>query len=158
MQPFRAMKIGVPALLVAACGGGAAVKIDPQAVPTGSRWNATVATPANLRGALQVTGSGWMGRNPETGETQAEITIQNAAPGGVHPWHVHRGQCGNDQGIFGPADAYEPLTVSGSGRATQTVTLPVQIPRNGSFFLNVHASPDNMSTIIACGNLAPPSR
>jgi hypothetical protein len=76
----------------------------------------------------------------------------------MHPWHVHRGQCGSDQGVFGPADAYNPLKVDGDGRATATANLPVQLPRTGSFFINVHASAKNMSTIVACGNLAPPAR
>jgi len=90
--------------------------------------------------------------------TRAHVEISNAVPGGKHPWHVHRGQCGTDQGIFGPADAYPPLKVEGNGRASATATLPVGFPESGEFFVNVHASANNMSTIVGCGNLAPPAR
>jgi hypothetical protein len=32
------------------------------------------------------------------------------------------------------------------------------LPKEGAFFVNVHASAANMNTIVACGNLAPPAR
>jgi hypothetical protein len=100
-----------------------------------------------------------MGPNEKNADrTQAQATISNAVPGGEHPWHVHRGRCGSDQGIFGPADAYKPLKVSGDGRASSTAELSVPTPRTGEFFVNVHASARNMGTIVACGNLAPPAR
>ncbi|HEU5303724.1 MAG TPA: hypothetical protein VFU40_03685, partial [Gemmatimonadales bacterium] len=69
-----------------------------------------------------------------------------------------RGQCGSDQGIFGPADAYKPLKVGGNGRVTTEAVLPLPAPRTGDFFVNIHASARNMGTIVACGNLAPPAR
>ncbi len=76
----------------------------------------------------------------------------------MHPWHVHRGQCGQDQGILGPADAYEPLKVSGGGKAEAEAQLPFPTPTAGSYFVNIHASAANMGTVLACGNLAPPLR
>ena len=139
--------------------GGRGVHIDSDAQPVASRWNATLSTPAGLSGALQVTGTGWMGiREKDSSETEAYVSIQNAAPGGRHPWHVHLGQCGSDQGILGPADAYPPLKVGGNGKADATAKLPMPVPTTGQYFINVHASPTNMGTIVACGNLAPPSR
>ena len=145
--------------LLASCGGRQPVEINPNSLSVAGRWNGTLSTPAQLAGALQIRGQGWMGsdeKNPD--QTRAGVAISNAAPGGVHPWHVHRGQCGTDQGIFGPADAYKPLKVEGNGQASAEAQLPVPLPRSGSFFVNVHASSKNMGTIIACGNLAPPSR
>ncbi|HJR17456.1 MAG TPA: hypothetical protein VJ808_11430 [Gemmatimonadales bacterium] len=147
------------ALLVISCGGRQAVEIDPNTVPVQNRWNGTVASPPELGGIVAIRGSGWMGPHEEdTGRTQAQVSISNAVPGGEHPWHVHRGRCGSDQGIFGPADAYKPLKVGGNGRASSTAELPVPSPRTGQFFINIHASARNMATIVACGNLAPPSR
>jgi hypothetical protein len=94
----------------------------------------------------------------DTAKTRAFVTIQNAVPGGEHPWHVHLGQCGSDRGIFGAAGAYEPLRVGSDGQAQETAVLSVPPPEAGQYFINVHASRNNMQTIIACGNLAPPSR
>jgi hypothetical protein len=147
-------------LTLAAAGcGGKKVEIDPETAVVGTRWNATLATPAQLTGAVQVKGTGWMGEEKgDTNKTRAFVSIQNAVPGGEHPWHVHMGQCGNDRGIVGAADAYEPLRVGSSGQAQEMAELQVPVPRSGQYFINVHASRNNMGTIVACGNLAPPSR
>ncbi len=141
------------------CGGRQPVEINPDAQSVATRWNGTLSAPRELAGVSDIRGTGWMAADREDeGRTQAHVDISNAVPRGRHPWHVHRGQCGSDQGILGPADAYKPLEVEGNGRATETAVLPISVPRSGSFFINVHASARNMSTIIACGNLAPPAR
>jgi hypothetical protein len=157
------MRSVVPAALLTAATlagcGGHAVKIDPSAQPVGNRWNAVLATPAGLAGAIQVHGTGWLARNPkDTALSKAHVEITNASPGGLHPWHIHRGQCGNDMGVLGPADAYKPLKVGGDGQAKADATLPLPMPVSGNYFINIHASAQNMNTIVACGNLAPPAR
>ena len=58
------MRSVVPAALItvatlAGCGGHA-VKIESKAQPVGNRWNAALATPAGLAGAIQVHGTGWL--------------------------------------------------------------------------------------------------
>ena len=142
-----------------ACGGRAPVQLDPNAQAATPRWNATLQTPAELTGVAQVQGSGWMAAaSPrDSARTQAHVEISNAAPGGRHPWHVHRGRCGNDLGILGPPDAYAPLDVGSDGKASCTTTLALAAPTSGEYFVNVHASPSNMKTIVVCGNLAPPA-
>jgi hypothetical protein len=148
----------IAAATLAACGGHA-VKIDPKAQPVSSRWNAVLATPAGLAGAIQVRGTGWLAPDPkDSSKSKAYVEITNAAPGGVHPWHVHRGQCGNDMGVLGPADAYKALKVGGNGEAKADADLPIPMPTVGDYFINVHASAQNMGVIVACGNLAPPAR
>jgi hypothetical protein len=149
----------VSVLALVSCGGRQPVEINPNTQSVATGWNGTLSTPSQLAGALQIRGQAWMASDEKnTDQTRAQVEIANAAPGGVHPWHVHRGQCGSDQGILGPADAYEPLEVDGEGRARASAELPMALPRSGSFFVNVHASSRNMGTIVACGNLAPPSR
>jgi len=147
-------------LALAATGcGGKKVEIDPATAVVGTRWNATLATPAQLIGAVQVKGTGWMGEEKgDTNKTRAFVSIQNAVPGGEHPWHVHMGQCGSNGQILGQADAYNPLQVGGDGKASATAELALALPRTGQYHINVHASRNNMGTIIACGNLAPPIR
>jgi hypothetical protein len=157
MRP--AVVAGLAAVAITAGCGGHAVQINNKAQPVGSRWNAVLSTPAGLAGAIQVRGEGWMQRaEKDTSQTVAHVEITNAAPGGQHPWHVHRGQCGTDLGILGPPEAYHVLKVGGDGKAKEDATLPVPLPAAGQYFINVHASAQNMSTIVACGNLAPPIR
>ena len=144
-------------LLLASCGGRAA-SINTDELGIGDRWNATLATPAELIGAVQVTGTGWMASADNEARTRAGATLANATPGGEHPWHVHVGRCGSNGSIVGDASAYRPLKVGGNGRAEAAATLNLPLPRSGEFYINVHASASNLGTIIACGNLAPPSR
>jgi len=152
---FTALGLG----LLVACGGNKPVEINPDAQTMATRWNAVLSTPAELAGVTDIRGEGWAARDPkDESKTQAHVSISNAVPKAVHPWHVHRGECGSDQGIAGPADAYPALKVDGDGRAQATAELAVTMPRSGRYFINVHASPSNMSKIVACGNLAPPAR
>lgn len=159
MKAHTAASLILVALSASSCGGRQAVEINPNTVPVASRWNGRLTTPPELAGIVDIRGSAWMGpeeKNPD--RTRAHVDIANAVPGGVHPWHVHRGRCGADQGIFGPADAYKALKVGGGGRASSEAELPGPTPKTGEFFVNIHASAGNMRTIVACGNLAPPSR
>lgn len=156
MRASIATALGFSVLALLACGGHRAVEINPSE-QVATRWNATLATPAALAGATQVRGTAWMGANrTDSAQTEASVSIANAAPGGVHPWHVHIGRCGADQGILGAPQAYEPLRVDDEGRAQARAELAMPAPISGQYFVNVHASAENMKTIIACGNLAPP--
>ena len=160
MKAQRVAALIVPLLALGACNpfrSKPAVEISTGDVALGSRWSASLTTPSNLAGALALRGTAWMAPGRNGGSTRAYVSVSNAPPGGVYPWHVHRGQCGNDEGVLGPADAYKPLRIDGDGKAAADVSIPVETPTSGDYFVNVHASPDNMGTIVACGNLAPPA-
>jgi len=159
MKAHIAAGLMLSALASASCGGRQAVEIDPSTQPVPNRWNGTLSSPPELAGVSSIRGNAWMAADPKNADrTEAQVSIANAVPGGKHPWYVHRGRCGSDQGIFGPADSYEPLEVKGDGRASSTAELSVAPARSGDFHVSVHASARNMATIIACGNMAPPAR
>ena len=159
MKAPTAASLILVAIAASSCGGRKAVEIDPNTVPVANRWNGTLASPPELGGVVEIRGSAWMGPDEKNAQrSQARAEIANAVPGGVHPWHVHRGRCGADQGIFGPAEAYKPIKVGNGGRGSSEAELPLATPKTGEFFVNIHASAQNMRTIIACGNLAPPAR
>lgn len=122
-----------------------------------TRWHATLASPHSLAGAVQMSGEATMAPAPD-GRTTVTLALANATAGGLHPWQVRRGQCGADQGPLGAAAAYAPLRVGGDGRATASATLPVATPADGPYFVSVQASSGNPGTVVACGNLAPPTR
>jgi hypothetical protein len=132
-------------------------EIKVQDIPVGERWNATLATPSGLAGAVQIHGTGYIARDP-SGSSKAVIHVSNATAGGVHPWMVRVGLCGTENPAFGDLSAYPLLRISKDGTAQAGALLSVPFPTSGSYSLEVRASPTNMATVIACGNLAPPTQ
>ena len=134
------------------------VQVSTRDANANARWSGTLASPASLVGAVQMHGSAAMTPGSNGGNTNVSIDLSNASPGGVHPWQLRHGQCGQDSGVFGMADAYKSLTVDAQGRASSSVTVPLVMPTEGRFYVSVAASAANPETIVACGNLAAPSR
>jgi hypothetical protein len=130
-------------------------RLDPTSAEQRNEWKASLFTPSALAGAMQVRGTAQWSRTGDTAST-VNVTISNATAGGVHPWHVHRGRCGENGPIVGSAAAYSPLSVDNQGNASASAQLDMTLPQSGDYYVNVHASSANLGTIISCGNLAPP--
>jgi hypothetical protein len=147
--------IGAAALLVAAaCSQVPKVEVDPD----NARVDVDVEPPGQMetwRGTLSpVGGSGVSGtamaREMESA-THAMVNIQGAPSGGVHPWHIHEGRCGDANApIVGPASAYPPLNVGANGTASAQAHVPVVLNEATPYIVNVHASPTDL-TVVACG-------
>ncbi len=147
----------------AACGAfhnSQAVSVNTQDAMLNSRWHANLASPSTLAGAVQMNGSASLAPSPDSSSTRITLNLANASPGGLHPWAVHYGQCGEgmDGGVFGAGDAYEPLKVDSDGHAAGTTMVTMQTPKTGRYFAVVYASVANPDMVIACGNLAPPTQ
>ncbi|MDQ2667603.1 MAG: hypothetical protein M3Z05_16525 [Gemmatimonadota bacterium] len=121
---------------------------------TRNNWTATLATPSTLAGAVQLHGTAsWM---RDGNDSKVMVSISNATPGGRHPWHVHSGRCGSNGPIVGNPGAYKALEVNGDGNASESASLSIPLPYMNDYYVNIHAAANNMGTIVACGNLAPP--
>lgn len=158
-------RIVVPVLLLASAGCGAfgsggAVELGTAGAAAGSQWNATLSSPATLAGVVQMTGTATMAPSPDSASTIITVNLANASPGGIHPWEIRSGECGaaSRSTTFGSNDAYEPLEVDSDGRAESTVRIDSRIPTTGRYSAAVRASAANDRTIVACGNLAAPTR
>ena len=88
-----------------------------------------------------------------SGETNVTITLRNATPGGVHPWHLHDGACGAGGGIVGAPGSYTPLVIGNDGTASATAKIMGALSEAKQYSVNVHKSPSEMSTYVACGNI-----
>lgn len=152
----------VPTLVLAASlVASGCVQRSIEEVDTGTievmSWRASLTRPEtldSLDAPMNIVGSVAVRPAANPSETQATVMLSNATPNATHPWHIHAGTCGSDGGIVGPATAYRPLTVGPDGRAEVTITLPFSTPTQGEYFVNVHKSPTELGTIIACGSLA----
>jgi hypothetical protein len=160
MYTHRFALLAVSALALTACNPfrhETAVQVSTKDENLNSRWHANLATPAELAGAVQMNGSASMAPATKTGNTTVVLDIANATPGGLHPWQLHRGQCGADEGVFGEADLYRAAKVDNDGHATSSANVPISTPTTGSYFVIVRASAANNAMTVACGNLAPPT-
>ncbi len=159
---------GIGAALVlgslVACGGDKGSAVDTTASsamaasadsaammsPTApGRWTATLASMAGTN----VTGTASVMAGSSAGTTSTEITISGAPPNGEHPWHIHSGTCATGGPVVGPATDYTPIKADASGNGTSTGTVNIATPASGDFHVNVHMSPSDMKTIVACGDL-----
>ena len=163
MSTLRLLAPALAVLAATACNPfhrEQAVELSAVDAALNSRWHANLASPGGLAGAVQMSGAASMAPDSDGSQTVVTLDLANASPGGLHPWGLHSGHCGvgTDRGVFGPTDAYEAVEVDGDGRATGTAIIARQIPRTGDYFVVVHASTANSRTIVACGNLASPTR
>ena len=155
----RMIIIGMAALTVGGCNPfrSPAVEMSAADVNLNTRWNGTFASPSNLAGVVQMSGSATMAPAGER-TTHVRVNLANATPGGEHPWGLHRGQCDYDGGLVGERSAYLPVKVEGDGRAHASANVDLSTPNSGTFAVRVMASAANAHTIVACANLAPPSK
>lgn len=163
MSKNRFLTIVLCAFFSTACNPfhkGQAVDVSPGDATLNSTWHANLASPASLAGAVQMNGSASMAPDPDNTHTVIDISLANASPGGLHPWEAHQGQCspGSDFGVIGSSDAYEQMKVDSDGSAMGKATIPMRTPRSGSYFVVVYASEANSRMVVACGNLAAPTR
>jgi hypothetical protein len=142
-------------VLVALAGVVVGIAAATMAVTT---WRATLEPPGGV--TPPATGAeslavGGVATVIDSGQQKVRATIHvtNAKPGTVHPWHVHKGTCGKDEGIVGPASKYVPIRIGADGEGEVSETLPITLSPSGHYMVNVHASPSDLKTILACGVL-----
>ncbi|MES3035364.1 MAG: hypothetical protein V4813_15300 [Gemmatimonadota bacterium] len=127
----------------------APVSADSTAATMNMKWTTTLEP----RGGTNVRGTASVSAGASQGTTTAEVAINGAPKDGTHPWHVHAGTCAASGAIVGPAADYPALKADSSGTATATATVNVAPPTSGDYHVNVHLSPTEMGTIVACGDL-----
>ena len=79
------------------------------------------------------------------------VTVKTVhATSGTQPVHIHKGTCAN----LNPAPAY-PLTNLVNGMSTTTIhNLKMSTLVASPYAVNVHYSPNKVSTYVACGDIA----
>jgi Cu/Zn superoxide dismutase len=137
---MRCFPVLLGVLLVAGCD-----VIDNDDDP---RWQATLESRTGFEG---VGGTAFV-TTTATAST-ATVNLTGATAGGIHPWHIHTGTCASGGPILGDATAYAALQPASNGQDARTATIDVVLQTTQSYFINVHASPQDLGTIVACGDL-----
>lgn len=85
--------------------------------------------------------------------TRVDIDVRGAASNSMLPWHLHEGACGSGGAIVGDPAAYPPLAVDLDGTASSEADLAMALTPGADYHLNVHKSPSELETIVACGEV-----
>ena len=97
----------------------------------------------------EVGGSGESGTATLTdngdGTTTVEIQLEGAPTDVAQPAHIHEGDCGSGGDIVYPLENVE------NGMSTSTVEASLDELVSGDFYVNVHMSPEDIATTVACG-------
>jgi hypothetical protein len=88
------------------------------------------------------------------GKTTISVTAEGLAPYAPYPWHLHDGTCETGGPVVGDASAYTPLNAGADGKAQATATIAMKLNEAQKYHVNIHRSPMDLATIIACGNVA----
>lgn len=153
---MRIATLAVALLLTAGCTKQVKVETDPKTLRTDVDVQKP-GVPEGWKGTLSaVGGSGVTGTATGTTAndmTNVTVSITGGKAGDTLPWHIHDGKCG-DAGppIVGDVAAYPPLVVGADGTATGSATVNVKLNEARNYIVNVHASPTNLATIVACGD------
>ena len=140
------------AICLAACGPSTSIGSAPAPI-TASRASAQWMAMLSPVGASTVRGTAMV--HSMSDRQTVEIQITGGTPSGSHPWHIHTGTCADGMTpIVGSPQLYTPLGAGTDGSASLTADLPITISASQRYHVNVHASPVDMGTIVACGDLA----
>lgn len=91
--------------------------------------------------------SGTVTLTPMENQTKVTINLTGAPEGGVHPAHIHKGTCDN----LG-APTY-PLNDIRNGTSETTIDATVEAITSEAHAVNVHKSPEELSSYVACGEI-----
>ena len=153
---MRVATLAVALLLTAACSrtvkvetapGAGKVDVDVQPPGAAQGWKGTLSPVGTSSVSGTATGT--------TGNDMTDVTVNitGAQAGATLPWHIHEGTCSDANApIVGSPAAYPALTVGADGRATAKAHLTVKLNEAKNYVINVHASPTNLGTIVACGD------
>jgi hypothetical protein len=156
---MRSLALVLAACVVAGSTGCLRVQRDPATgnadvdvenpLKSGESWKGTITGRSNWTGA-----SGTATARVEGDNTLATLLLTGLPQGGPYPWHVHDGTCATGGPIVGDASAYPPLMVGADGRTEANARLVnLKLNEAKKYHVNVHRSPSDLATIIACGEL-----
>lgn len=83
------------------------------------------------------------------GDGETTIIIEVTGAVGDHPAHIYEGACGD----LADTPLYALQNVDDSGYSETTIAVDLDTLLAGSYAVNIHASPANLATNVACGDV-----
>jgi hypothetical protein len=135
-----------------------AVRLHRDGATMPSQWNAVLAPRAERGGATPLTGAVAATPGLDGTSTYVHVSLASAAPGAAYPWQLREGPCGGRGAVVGAAGAYGTLGVNDQGRAAAAATVPLRLAPGARYHVRLGASAADPATVVACGDLTPPTR
>jgi hypothetical protein len=142
----------VPALTLAACGGGGNGDDNGASPGSAASPNGAVSSDEVMVDLAEVDGSGESGTATLTAmgdQTRVVLELRNTTTDS-QPAHIHEGSCGP---TLNPEPLHGLLSVR-QGRSETIVNRPLSELTAGGLAINVHESAAELETYVACGNLS----
>jgi hypothetical protein len=79
-----------------------------------------------------------------------KMTLSGAPEGVAQPAHIHKGTCAN----LDPKPAYPLKSVSNGSSDSTVPNVTIAQLEKGQYAINVHKSTSQITTYVACGNIA----
>ena len=153
---MRIMKLAAALLLAAACSKTVKVETDPKTAKVdidvqkpgvAETWSGTISSVGGSSVSATAKGS------TASDMSMITVTLTGGQAGATYPWHVHEGKCTDaSPPIVSNPSEYPPLVVGAGGTATATAHVTVKLNEAKNYIINIHASPTNLGTIVACGD------
>lgn len=121
---------------------------DPNIASYTNRAMRSVRYPVASQGGSGVLGSVLLADYGD-GVTVVTIALQGTPLSGDHPAYFHAGNCGSGGDIVVPLNNVNGAT----GFSTTVTNVPFDAIVGGDHYLNIHLSSDQISTIVACGEV-----
>lgn len=145
------LSVACGALTTACATGGRTETVEAGDVAR-SAAAARMSATLNPENRTTVMGSVVVEPTTNPNRVQIRIAVHGAPPNINLPWHIHRGSCATDLGVYGSAASYPMLGTSSDGRAELQTVLSVAPPSVGSHVVRVFAGPGS-DVVVACGTL-----
>lgn len=120
--------------------------VEPRALPRTWQATATNVGESTVMAEIAI-------RDKEDDGTFASIALEGGEASHTYPWHIHEGECGSGGAIVGDAAAYNAVTTDAEGEGQADADLAIDLREDGNYYINVHQSPDDLGTIVACGEV-----
>jgi hypothetical protein len=157
---LRIVLIAILALAILALGrqvvtSGLAIAQDPGGTPDGTPAATPAPTPEPNAPRIvleftELNDSGVEGTATlsEAGD-QTIVELELEGTGESHPAHIHEGACED----IVPQSAYDLENVGEEGTSRSLVDAPLQDLIDGDYVVDLHMSPSELGTLIACANI-----
>jgi hypothetical protein len=134
-----------------------AVQLHRDGATVASQWNGVLAPPAARGGATPLTEALAATPGLDGTCTYVHVSMAGAAPGATQPLAAARGAVRRGRGRGRQRRRVRHARANDQGRAAAAATVPLRLAPRARYHVRVSASAADPETVVAWGDLTPPT-